>query len=214
MSLSYYFTKRTNESIFGVSIGELSPPPSHGHSWSFLTEFPDSHSEPVTDGSSLGAISERFARFLTGAEVIQPHSRKSLRVIADERRFARYERVKNFIANSEFGRPSQNMLEALVDQNPDLLLDIITSGQLRSTMLTYAAEIAGRLEYSVKLFLILQNLLTHEENFVREGAVYGLAFHIKRQTARDLLRRHLEIEQSPGVREAIEETLEGVNDSE
>jgi HEAT repeat protein len=70
------------------------------------------------------------------------------------------------------------------------------SPKMPITDLTFAAEIAGRIDDSEKVRPILLGLLQHPAPIVREGAIYGLAGHVdssviselKRLTATDLSR--------------------------
>ena len=68
-------------------------------------------------------------------------------------------------------------LERLSREDPTALLDLIESGTLEPTLLTFAAEYAGISSDSTHVTRVLLPLLDHEKPYVREGALYGLARH-------------------------------------
>jgi HEAT repeat protein len=80
--------------------------------------------------------------------------------------------------------------------------------------LTFAAEILGEVDATHEFFPALIELLHHEQAYVREGAVYGLARHCRDETSgtawyvRDCLREVSIADLSPEVRAVAREALE------
>ena len=103
--------------------------------------------------------------------------------------------------------PSIPTFERWAKEQPNALLDVIASGELRPTLLTFAAEIAGTHLPSSDVVPTLLNLLEHQDSSVREGAVYGLAKHAG-QNIDAALRLLMTSDPSPGVREAAAAALE------
>jgi hypothetical protein len=99
--------------------------------------------------------------------------------------------------------PSEALFERLVLDDPGRLIEMLRSNELAPTLLTYAAEIAGRLKLAVPALVAL---LGHPAPIVREGAVYGLADHLD-DRIRAALRTLADQDPSPGVRAAAEGVL-------
>jgi HEAT repeat protein len=80
--------------------------------------------------------------------------------------------------------------------------------------LTFAAEILGQIDTERAYFPVLVDLLRHEKDYVREGAVYGLWNYCRDETSGTAwyCRHCLELvsvaDRSPEVREAAREALE------
>lgn len=106
-------------------------------------------------------------------------------------------------------RMSESALGKLAAIAPDDFLELLASNCLHWADLTYAAELAGTIRDSTEVVSILAGLLGHNIAVVREGAVYGLAQHMRwSRQAGDALRERLQVESSDGVREALEEVLD------
>jgi hypothetical protein len=101
------------------------------------------------------------------------------------------------------------MFEYLATNEPELLLEQLTSGELPPSALTFAAEWAGRTR-NKQAPAILLAMLEHPSPLVREGAVYGLEHLLESPGVVSALRAHASdaIERSPGVRAAAREALE------
>lgn len=70
---------------------------------------------------------------------------------------------------------TESALEALAKSAPTEFLTLLASGQVQPTVLTYAAEHAGRLHEHGDTLAVLSLLLEHPKSYVREGALLGLA---------------------------------------
>ncbi len=103
--------------------------------------------------------------------------------------------------------PSEALFERLAVENPARLLAMLISSELKPSMLTYAAEIAGRSLPTHQVAPLLIKLLSHESAVVREGAVYGLEEHSGQEVTNEL-RRVFETDPSPGVRTAAKGALQ------
>ena len=103
---------------------------------------------------------------------------------------------------------SESMFERMAEQEPERLIEMIESGTVRPTMLTYAAEIAGRVIAAERVIPVLLRLLHHDVNVVREGAIYGLLrHHQSNQDARKAIEAMAASDPSAGVRAAATRTL-------
>lgn len=87
------------------------------------------------------------------------------------------------------------------------LLALISSGHLHPIELTFAAEIASRLDDSVGVRAALMPLLNHESAVVREGAILGLASHVD-DAVRTKLRGLVASDPSAAVRSMAADVLE------
>lgn len=144
---------------------------------------------------------------------LHEHKRVRLRVrgeaLVDERG-----RMKRFIAKQVVpiqsptpDTPSEALFERLAVEDPERLLAMLVSNELRPALLTYAAEIAGRGLPSEQCVPVLIQLLHHGAAVVREGAVYGLAEH-PGEVVTAKLRQVAENDSSAGVRAAATGALE------
>lgn len=95
----------------------------------------------------------------------------------------------------------EDLFERLADVDPARLVALLAS-DMSPTMLTFAAEFAGRVESSETVVPALLRLLEHAEPVVREGAVYGLGRHAAYPGVLAALKVRAERDPSPGVREA------------
>jgi urease gamma subunit len=100
------------------------------------------------------------------------------------------------------------MFEALALRSPAELIEIIRDSRAADTRLTYAAEILGRDVDTDDAVATLIETLRHESRFVREGAVLGLSYHVRKHGVRDALRRIAAEDESPGVKEAVADALD------
>ena len=106
----------------------------------------------------------------------------------------------------------ESLFERWAINEPTRLLEAMQSGELRPTLLTYAAEIAGKRLGSSTVVAILLSLLTHDAAIVREGAVYGLSYHTTFMEVVDVLRRVATEDPSPGVRSAASDVIQDLFD--
>lgn len=96
----------------------------------------------------------------------------------------------------------------LAEQNPGKLAELIRTLQGRPSLLTFAAEAAGRIANTSLAVAILLPLLGQPDPVVREGAIYGLMPHLGLSLeARDALRGMAQADPSPGVVAAIQDAL-------
>jgi hypothetical protein len=101
----------------------------------------------------------------------------------------------------------EELFEFLARSNPGELVRLLGSGELEPTLLTFAAEHAGKIELSDLAVPALERLLDHPKSYVREGAVYGLGQHTTHPAARSALARVAESDSDPVVRKAAEEMI-------
>lgn len=102
--------------------------------------------------------------------------------------------------------PSEALFERLAEHDPARLLALLDD-ELDPALLTFAADVAGRLLPSDDVVPVLLRLLGHPSPLVREGGVYGLASHITAgvdSALADLVHK----DPSPGVRIAARDVLE------
>lgn len=102
--------------------------------------------------------------------------------------------------------PCEDMFEQLAASAPGALLTLVNENCLQPSELTLAAEALGRIA-SPEAETVLTRLLDHPSAVVREGAIYGLS-HLGTTGATYAIRRHAQVETSPGVQRAIEDVLE------
>lgn len=105
--------------------------------------------------------------------------------------------------------PCEAAFRFLVARYPDSLLLLIESGRMEAADLTYAVEIAGEMPWSQDNCRVLMAMLGHVSPMVREGALYGLAFH-PRQEVLERISEVARTDKSPAVREAALAILEEV----
>ncbi len=99
-------------------------------------------------------------------------------------------------------------LKSMARQTPHGLIRLIGQGGLKPPDLTFAAEAAGEISDSGLAVAALLPLLEHGSPLVREGATYGLARHLSSLDVVSRLQQLVTDDSSPGVRQAIKETLE------
>lgn len=80
--------------------------------------------------------------------------------------------------------PNENLFRELVTSDPERLIRMLGSN-MEPRLLTFAAEIAGRIEVNVsneahEVLDALLKLLDHDDAVVREGALYGLCTLMER----------------------------------
>lgn len=95
--------------------------------------------------------------------------------------------------------------EQLAVEQPQRLLALVLNGRLAEHDLTFAAEALGRVAAALP---VLFALARDGSRLVREGAVYGLARHVRHADVRAVLARMSKEDPSPGVRTAAAETLD------
>lgn len=166
---------------------------------------PETHFATVLDVSPKGA-SDYFIDLLPPARSTKRLANLSL--LVENRRRVR-NRTQSIIASSEWGRPCKNLFFDLAFKQSPELIELIQSGHLEDTHLTYALEALGEFEDPHQVRNVLMPFLKHPKPYVREGAVYGLGRHMVNPEILGILRKQLVLETSPGVKEAIEEILEG-----
>ncbi|MFO0839534.1 MAG: HEAT repeat domain-containing protein [Phycisphaerae bacterium] len=102
---------------------------------------------------------------------------------------------------------SRDQFHRLVQADPRWLIDLVESGTLRPSNLTFAAEILGSVDDRALVDPVLLVLLGHDSPLVREGAVYGLACSGSAKV-RAQLQFVADNDPSPGVRRAAQEVLD------
>ncbi len=104
---------------------------------------------------------------------------------------------------------SEAMFEFLAANYPSELLKLVSSNLLSPPAMTFAAEIAGRTSLGPAVRAALLPLLDHASPLVREGAIYGLRRHADAVVIRKL-KAIAESDQSPAIRQAANDTLDGL----
>ena len=99
----------------------------------------------------------------------------------------------------------EELFEYLVDHDPPRLLGLLRDDAMDPTLLTFAAETAGRIPGPQTVEALIP-LAHHPKAYVREGVTYALALHLDDARARRALRALAE-DASPGVRAAATEQL-------
>lgn len=87
------------------------------------------------------------------------------------------------------------------------LAALLTGDRLKPSLLTFAAEVAGRMADQALARHALLPLLERESAFVREGAVYGLSALLPDDAIEQALR-HAASDPSEAAREAVAEALD------
>lgn len=120
-----------------------------------------------------------------------------------------YERLRLDVDPAEEGPavPTEGVFEELLVVDPARLVAYLGDPALDPTLLTYAAEIAGRIPDETPVRPLLA-LLQHEKAYVREGALYGLALHLDAPGVREALAATSEGDRSETVRAVAKEQLE------
>jgi hypothetical protein len=73
-----------------------------------------------------------------------------------------------------FKKPCEDMFGYMAKNQPNYLIALLTSGELKDTDLTFAAEIAGCFIDDAKVLIPLAILATSDSDLVHEGAVRGI----------------------------------------
>jgi hypothetical protein len=107
---------------------------------------------------------------------------------------------------AKWGELCEEMFEYLADEHPSQLVRLLLSKRMPVSDLTFAAEIAGRIDDSNMVRPVLLGLLAHPDSVVREGAIYGLARHVDAAVA-SKLRRLADMDLSAAVRSAASDLL-------
>jgi hypothetical protein len=159
-------------------------------------DFPSSRERDVT-----GALHEHKSVFLRvrGTGEVDLKTNRLKKLVADD---------LEIISPPDPGAPSEALFERLAVDDPDRLLSLLEDAKLEPSMLTFAAEIAGRLLPSGSVTPVLLGLLEHPSPLVREGAIYGLAEHAGDAIA-ERIQEIAKSDPSPGVRAAAADVLEG-----
>ena len=97
--------------------------------------------------------------------------------------------------------PSEQAFDEIGEQDPERLKAWVLSGELGQADLSFAAEVLGKHGGRGSVPTLL-SLLDDPSPLVREGAVYGLGFHLGQPGVSERLRTLVEHDESPGVREA------------
>ncbi len=103
--------------------------------------------------------------------------------------------------------------ERLAAEDPPRLIARLADPNLRPTLLTYAAEIAGRELPSAMVVAPLLALCRHAAPVVREGALLGLAYHSGAEIEAEVRRMAAE-DASRGVRDVARGLLEDIAERE
>jgi len=101
----------------------------------------------------------------------------------------------------------EDEFEWLATHDPRALLALLASGELRASLLTFAAEYAGRTPDKADAARALVLLLGHPAAYVREGVVYGLAQCLTSASACLALRTVAALDPVLEVREAARDAL-------
>ena len=113
----------------------------------------------------------------------------------------------------EWPEPSKTIFEELSVHEPEKLARWIQSETLEPGQLTFAAEVLGQSgATNLTKMRTLHPLLSHPHPLVREGAIYGLGYcEIWPATKKKLGKMAIE-DPSKGVRLAIQELMEDINE--
>ena len=104
---------------------------------------------------------------------------------------------------------TEDRAEHLAQHDPEVLIAELEAATMTVHELTFAAEIAGRrIVTSPRLVTALLKLLDHTNSVVREGAIYGLSYHLGASGVRAWLGVVAARDPSPSVRSAALEALE------
>lgn len=110
------------------------------------------------------------------------------------------------IVTARWGQLCEELFDYLAVEHPDQLVRLLLSMKMPASDLTFAAEIAGRIDDSRKVRPVLLALLKHPDPVVREGAIYGLARHVDPSVIAEL-QRLVTTDLSPAVRTAASDLL-------
>jgi HEAT repeat protein len=84
---------------------------------------------------------------------------------------------------------------------------------INPSRLSFAAEIAGRQLPSEKVIPSLLKLARHEEPVVREGALYGLSFHLDDEVVRTTVQTIASSDTSEAVRSVADDLMDRITAS-
>ena len=104
--------------------------------------------------------------------------------------------------------PCENLFERLAVRDPARLVGYLAPDGLPQHLLTFAAEVAGRELPPDLVTEPLLTLLDHPSAVVREGAVYGIAYHLEDPRARRRIEEMASGDPSQGVRLAASDAVE------
>lgn len=107
-----------------------------------------------------------------------------------------------------WSRPCEAAFRFLAQNAPAGLLLLIERGEMAPSDLTFAAEIAGSMEWTDALGQLLFSLLRHGSPVVREGAVLGLSGHLDRAEVRTAVEAVRRSDPISAVREAAASVLD------
>ena len=82
---------------------------------------------------------------------------------------------------------------------------------INPSRLSFAAEIAGRQLPSEKVIPILLTLAGHAEPVVREGALYGLSFHLDDEVVRTTISSIASSDTSEAVRSVADDLMDRID---
>ena len=108
-----------------------------------------------------------------------------------------------------WGAYCEDLFRELARRAPNELAELIRGGKLKPPRLTYAAEIFGAAAPDGAFARrVLEPLLEDPSPIVREGAVYGIAHHLRLPEVRAALARVATSDNSRAVRTAAREALD------
>jgi HEAT repeat protein len=144
------------------------------------------------------------------AQVIRKHENSALEDLRSKRAEPAYLKVLSpqayFLVKAKWENDCEEMFEVLAEQFPEDLLRLLANDVLPPSALTFAAEIAGRIQDSEKVQSCLKPLLAHRSPLVREGAIYGLCNHFD-DSVEALFRELAGKDPSLAIRQAASDAL-------
>lgn len=107
-------------------------------------------------------------------------------------------------------RLSEDAMKNMARDNPQKLIDLISSGTMDLVELTFAAEYLGGCPpaFHPKARQVLLAVAKHEKSFVREGAIYGLCAMGDCKETRAFLKEAAEEDQCAIIRSVAQEQYE------
>lgn len=178
--------------------------------WMNFNDF-NSQDEPIILSSATYPVSTRTQIYYIAirSKKIHKGGKRKISEIVDIREKRLKEYVSDYYSGTEWKKPCKNMFRHLSTNDPEMLVSIIKYGNLRDTLMTFALEELGRSPKSKSIFDILVKFLDNEDSLIREGAVYGLSNYLGDREINAKLSFMSVHDPSRGVREAIEEILQG-----
>jgi hypothetical protein len=174
--------------------------------------------EPVTRTTFISQISSEkpIIRIADSGYFLDKHQPSPLEILRHPLGHAGFEVARKelrdigeqYLRSSGWGGPCEAMFAQLVQQDPNVLINLIRSDALEPGFLSTAAEFAGQIQDDAQVISALLPLTYHDYPLVREGAIYGLTHLIDHTDVRARLEKMRESDLSPGVRTAVRETLE------